>query len=180
MAFFDQDFFEILSAETVSMIGGLLVGTALAVYTNQFLLIPGMLVLLPGFFEMRGNISGSFAARLASGLYLGVIDPNKSRSRIIFENLVASFVLAIAVSLALGLIAFGFIWIIAQTLYYKIILLSLIAGILANAIEIPLTLYATFYLFRKGHDPNNIMGPFVSVTGDVISLSALLIAVVVV
>ena len=65
-------------------------------------------------------------------------------------------------------------------MYPRILLISVIAGVIANAIEIPLTLYATFILFRKGHDPNNIMGPFVSVSGDVISLFALIIAVLVV
>jgi len=53
-----------------------------------------------------------------------------------------------------------------------------IAGIIVNAIEIPLTLFTTFYLFRKGHDPNNIMGPFITSTGDVTSIISLLIALV--
>ncbi|MBS3061015.1 MAG: magnesium transporter [Candidatus Diapherotrites archaeon] len=180
MGFFDKDFFEILSAETVSLFGGLVVGTILLIYTGEFLLIPGMLILLPGFFELRGNISGSFAARLSSGLFLGVIDPYHPGKRIIGQNLLASFLLAIVVSLALGLIAFLFIYFAFSTVYPRILLISVIAGVIANAIEIPLTLYATFILFRKGHDPNNIMGPFVSVSGDVISLFALIIAVLVV
>ena len=39
-------------------------------------------------------------------------------------------------------------------------------------------LFVTFYLFRKGHDPNNIMGPFITSTGDVTSIISLLIALV--
>ena len=62
----------------------------------------------------------------------------------------------------------------------EIILLPVIAGVIANAIEIPLTLFVTFYLFKKGHDPNNIMGPFVTSTGDITSILAILIALVII
>ena len=73
MGVFDKRFEEIFSAQLVSIIGGLIVGTLLAVYKDKILLIPGMFILLPGFLEMRGNISGTLASRLSSGLFLKVI-----------------------------------------------------------------------------------------------------------
>lgn len=176
MDIFDKNFKDIFSSQIVSILGGLITGTVLVIYTEKLLLIPGMFILLPGFLEMRGNISGSFASRLSSGLFLGVIKPNKTKTRLIEGNLSASFLLAISVSFVLGLIAFLFNYFILQTFTPEIILLPLIAGILANAIEIPLTLFVTFYLFRKGHDPNNIIGPFVTSTGDITSIVSLLIA----
>lgn len=176
---FDGNFRDILSSEIVSVAGGLFAGFLLAVFTNQLLLIPGMLVLLPGFLEMRGNISGSFASRLSSGLFLGVINPDHVDPRIIRGNFIASFFLVLMVSLFLGLIAFLFSFIILKVVVWKIILIPVVAAILANAIEIPLTLLATVYLFKRGHDPNNIMGPFISTTGDITSIVALLIAMVI-
>jgi len=178
MDIFDSNFREIFSSQIVSIVGGLIAGTILAVYTDKLLLIPGMLIILPGFLEMRGNISGSFASRLSSGLFLGVIKPDKVNTRTIKGNLLASFFLAIFVSLVLGLVAFSFNYLILKTLTLKIILLPLVAGVIANAIEIPLTLFATIYLFKKGHDPNNIMGPFITSTGDITSVLSLLIALV--
>ena len=68
---------------------------------------------------------------------------------------------------------------ILNILTVKIIFLPLFAGIIANAIEIPLTFFVTIYLFKKGHDPNNIMGPFVTSTGDITSIISLLIAMVI-
>lgn len=62
----------------------------------------------------------------------------------------------------------------------QIIAIPVIAGAIANAIEIPLALFATFYLFRKGHDPNNVMGPLITSTGDVISIVSLLAAVAII
>lgn len=179
MRIFDKGFKEILGSQLVSVTGGLIAGVILSIYTENLLLVPGMLVLLPGFLEMRGNISGTFASRLSSGLFLGVINPNRMRTKLIRGNLFASFLLAIFVSIVLGLIAFAFIFVLLQQLEPKIIFVPLVAGIIANAIEIPLTLFATFYFFRKGHDPNNIMGPFITSTGDVTSIVALLVALVV-
>jgi len=176
---FDKNFKEIFSSQVVSVIGGLIVGSIIAIHTERMLLIPGMLILLPGFLEMRGNISGSFASRLSSGLFLKVIKPNKINTKIIRGNLAASFLQVIIVSLALGLIAFLFNFLALHILTPRIILIPVIAAIIANIVEIPLTLFTTFYLFKKGHDPNNIMGPFVTSTGDVTSTVALLIALVV-
>ena len=59
-------------------------------------------------------------------------------------------------------------------------MIPLIAGIIANTIEIPLTLFTTLYLFKKGYDPNNIMGPFVTSTGDIISILSILITLTII
>ena len=118
----------------------------LVIYTDKLLLLPGMLILLPGFLEMRGNISGTFASRLSSGLFLGVINPNKIDSHLIRGNLYASFSLAIIVSLVLGLIALAFNYLLLGIVTWQILWLPLIAGIIANGIEIFITLVATIYL----------------------------------
>jgi mgtE-like transporter len=180
MSFFDKSLREIFTSQIVSVTGGLIAGTILAMYTDKVLLIPGMFLILPGLLEMRGNISGTFASRLSSGLFLGIIKPNKYNTKLLRGNLLASFLLAIFVSLALGLLAFLFNYFVFHTLTYNVILLALIAGVIANTIEIPLTLFTTFYLFKKGHDPNNIMGPFVTSTGDVTTVLSILIALVII
>ncbi len=180
MHLFDKSFKEIMTSQIALILCGLFTGTILAVYTDNLLLIPGMIVLLPGFLEMRGNISGSFASRLSSGLFLGVIKPKRYRTKIIKGNLIASFALVIIVSLLLGLMAFAFTYAVFHEATLSIIVIAVVAAIIANIIEIPLTLFTTFYFFRKGHDPNNIMGPFVTSTGDLSSIIALLIALVVV
>jgi len=180
MAFFDKSFREIFLSQVVSISGGLIVGTVLAVYIDKILLIPGMFILLPGFLEMRGNISGSFASRLSSGLFLHVINPKKFGTKMIRGNLFAAVLLAIIVSFALGIVAFLFNYFLFHAYTPEIILIPLIAGIIANVIEVPLTLFFTFYFFRKGHDPNNIMGPFVTSTGDITSVISLLIAILII
>src|SRR3989338_1533373 len=100
--FFDKNFREIFSSQSVSIIGGLIAGILLAAYIDKLLLIPGMLILLPGFLEMRGNISGSLSARISSGLFLKVINPEKSNSRIVRGNITASFLLVLLVTFSIG------------------------------------------------------------------------------
>ncbi len=62
----------------------------------------------------------------------------------------------------------------------EIIMVPLLAGILSNFILNRLALFATIYFFRRGHDPNNIMGPFVTTAGDVISTISLLVVILLV
>lgn len=183
MSVFDKNFKEIFSFQIISIAGGLIAGIILAIFTDKLFVIPAILILLPGFLEMRGNISGTLAARISSGLFLCLIDPYKKnlfRTKIIKGNLMASFLLVIFISLILGFIAFSFSYLVFNIFIPQIILLSLIGGIIANIIEIPITLFMTLYLFKKGHDPNNIMGPLVTSTGDIISIISLLIALIVI
>ncbi len=177
MSLFDKNFKEIFSAQLFAVIGGIIAGVVLAVYMDKIFLIPGMLIIIPGFLEMRGNISGTFASRITSGLFLRIIDPAKKNKKIIRGNLKGSFILALIVSLTLGLLAFAFNYLIMGVVVPEIILVPLLAGILSNFILNRLALFATIYFFKKGHDPNNIMGPFITTTGDVVSTISLLVVV---
>jgi mgtE-like transporter len=177
---FWKDFDEILTAEMASITGGLLAGTILAFVINKIELIPAIFIFLPGFLEMRGNISGSLSARLSSGLFLGAAKPRVKKNRILKGNVLASIFLVIAVSTILGIVALIANAAIFGIYDYRIIGIALIAGLLSNLIEIPLTVMTTFWLFRHGHDPNNIMGPYVTTTGDISSIISIFIAVLII
>ncbi len=175
-----HDFREILGAELISATGGLFAGLLLASFVDKFALIPGLFIFLPGFLEMKGNISGSLASRLSSGMFLGFVKPRFHRSRVVRGNIIASFLLVIILSLILGSIAYLVSNFVLGINAPQIILVALIAGVISNIIEIPLTIATTFWLFRKGHDPNNIMGPYVTTLGDIVSILSLLIAILLV
>jgi mgtE-like transporter len=175
-----KDFDEILTAEMASTAGGLLAGTLLAFITNQIELIPALLIFLPGFLEMRGNISGSLAARLSSGLYLGAERPRLRKNRILKGNVSAAMLLVIVVSLILGIVAFLANMVFFGILDFRIVWIAIIAGLLSNVVEIPIAVLTTFWLFRHGHDPNNVMGPYVTTSGDISSIVAIFIAIVII
>lgn len=180
MRVFTKDFKEIFFSEIISTTGGLLAGSLLAFALNKIYLIPGFFILLPGLLDMRGSVSGSLSARLGAGLHLGAINPKKIINRITIGNFKAAFLLSIIMSTLIGFVAFFANYLLFGFNYPKIILISLFAGILANTIEVPITILLTFWLFRKGFDPNNIMGPYVSTSGDIVTVLSLLIAIVII
>ncbi len=171
---FDENFKEIFSTEIVCLIVGLIGGTALAIYTDQVLLIPGMLILLPGFLEMKNNISGSLAARIGSGLFVGAIKPGHTGKKILKANIFASFLLAISMSVLLGTIAFLATYLIFHQAVYSLFIIAVTAGMLTNLIEIPVAVLATIYFYKEGFDPDNIMGSFITSLGDIIGIFVLL------
>ncbi len=174
-----REFDEILFIEFISVTGGVLAGALLAQFLDKIALIPGLLILLPGFLAMRGNISGSLAGRLSVALHLGLLNKGKHPG-ILHSNTVAAFTLGVFTSLILGLVAYAGTWLFFHANSPQIILIALIAGIVSNIILIPLTTRATIWLFRHGHEPDNIMGPYITTLGDVVSILSLIIAILVV
>ncbi|MBS3133698.1 magnesium transporter [Candidatus Woesearchaeota archaeon] len=175
-----KEFLEISVGELISVTGGILAGTLLATLTNKIFIIPGIFILMPGFLEMKGNIFGSLAARLGTGLHLGTIGTNKIMTRPIIENVIASFLLSIIVSIALGLMAY-----VATIIFFKssdisILFVSILASIISSLILIPLTVKSTLWLYKRDYDPNNIMGPYVTTVGDVVSIVSILLAILIV
>lgn len=178
MKIFDKNFKEIFSAQLFSIAGGLIAGIVLAVYMDKIFIVPGMLIIIPGFMAMRGNISGALASRVTVGLLLGLVKPKK-KGKIVKGNLSASLILAGIVSLLLGIIAFTFNYLVLGILVPKIILIPLLAGIISTFLLDHITLSATTYIFGKGHDPNNIMGPLITTAGDMTSIISLLIVILI-
>ncbi len=172
-----EHFRDMLSIEVVSLTGALLAGMALAAYKNAFEVLPALLILIPGFLEMRGSISGSLAARLTSGLFLHALKPEVKKTSLLRGNIVASFILTAIVSTVLGLAAYFLSSYIFGSANFSIVYIALLAGLLSSAIEIPITIFATFWIFRHGHDPNAIIGPYITTMGDLTSVASLLIII---
>ena len=175
-----KDFEEILGSEIISLTGGLVAGFLLTFAVDKLYLIPSLFILFPGFMEMRGNISGTLSARLSAGLHVGAFRPVHRKKDIVRGNVLASVVLVVLLSLFLGMLAYYVSMEFFGVANPNIILIALLAGILSNVIEIPITIISTFWIFKHGHDPDNIMGPYVTTMGDIVSILSLLIAVYVV
>lgn len=175
-----SDFKEISAGQFFSITGGLIAGIILASLENDLLLIPGLLILIPGFLEMKGNVNGSLASRLSSALHIGSIRPEIKNTAFLRENVLSSFVLVIVVGLVLGVASFTATYLYFKVFYIKIIYIALLTSLISDVLSIPLTTVSCFWLFKRGYDPDNIMGPYVTTTGDIISLIALFLAVLVI
>lgn len=171
---FDKDFRELISIEVISITGSIAAGLILAAWLNLLELVPSLLILIPGFLEMNGSISSSLASRLSAGLFLGVLKPNFKANRIIVGNVISGIVLSLIVSLFLGLFAYIFEFVFFNNINLKIIVVSVLASAIASPILILFTVVFTIWFFRRGYDPNNIMGPYITTLGDIIGVITLL------
>jgi mgtE-like transporter len=171
---------EIVLAEIVSITGGLVAGLLLSSLLDEINTIVGILIFLPGFLEMRGNISGSLAARLGSSLHKGTLNSDFKKSDIVDQNIIATFILVIVVSAILGFVATLLSFVIFNLMSFRIFYIALFSGILSNVIQIPLTTITTIYLYKKNFDPDNIMGPYITTIGDIVSILSLFIAIIVI
>ncbi len=169
-----REFEEIFVSEMISVTGGIFAGTMLALAVDKLAMIPGILILMPGFLEMRGNIAGSLAARLSTSLHLKLVKGRKGE-HITASNIWAAFILGILVSGFLGLVAYLGTLLFFKINYPNIIIVALVAGFVSNLIMIPITTKTTIWLFRHGHDPDNIMGPYITTLGDIVSVASLLL-----
>src|SRR3989344_1944989 len=165
----NKDEEEILASEFISISGGLVAGILLAVFVQKIYLIPGLFILIPGFLEMRGSLGGSLASRISSGLYLGAIKPRWKKNPLLISNIFATILLIMISSLVLGVFAY-----VSSKFFFnidnvQIIFIALIAGTV-SLLMTPITVATTLYVFRKGYDPNNIMGPFITTLGDLVSV----------
>lgn len=177
---FSSDFKEISAGEFISITGGLVAGMLLAKIRGELILIPGLFILIVGFLEMKGNINSSLASRLSSALHVGYIKPRLKASSFLKENVLAAALLSIVVSCVLGIVSFLATYIYFHVFYIKIFYIALAAAIVSNLIIIPLNIIACFWLFRHSHDPDNIMGPYITTIGDIVSISSLFVAIMVI
>lgn len=177
MKIIDKNFDEIFFGQFRGIWGGIIVGLIIALQKNNLFEIPGMLILIPGLLEMRSSVGGTFASRISSGLFLGVIKPEYIFTKLIRENFLATLILTVSSSTVIGLVAFSVNFFILGNLNPDLILIAVLSGLIGNLIEIPLTLFATLFYFRRGNDLNNFIGPLVSSIGDVVNILALVIAI---
>ncbi|HSU72963.1 MAG TPA: magnesium transporter [Candidatus Binatia bacterium] len=172
-----EEFKEMFTAELVSITGGIAAGTLLAFSTNKLELIPGLFILMPGFLALRGSIAASLAARISSALHRHHHSAEHENSSFGKQNVHASFLLAIVGSLVLGLVAYLGTRLAFHINAPALIFVAVMAAFISNIILVPITFLSTIWLYKHGYDPDNIMGPYITTIGDIISIVSLLIAV---
>jgi mgtE-like transporter len=166
----------------VSLGGGLFAGLVLEGVVEHVAEFPGLLVLVPVFLATRGNIYGALGGRIATGLHQGLIEPRFEWDERLVNAVVASLVNAVAISVVIGVITWlallGLGWESATLIEFVAIML--VAGILTSVVLIVGLLGLLFVGFRRGYDPDNLVGPIVTTLGDIFGMVFLLFAVVLV
>ncbi|WP_407413472.1 magnesium transporter [Methanobrevibacter sp.] len=165
----------------ICALGDLFAGIILGNMTFFLETFPGLIVIIPGAIGMRGNIFGSFASRLSTNLHIGIISPKFKFSEELNNNIISSFVLTLVLSLFLAIIAklFCILLHFESISLIDFIFISIIAGIISNLIMLPITMFVSFKSFNHGWDPDNITTPIIAALGDLFTLPAIIISVMI-
>lgn len=176
-----SEFGEIFGSEILSTTGSIAAGIGLSFMYAEFSILPGLLIFLPGFLAMRGSITGSLSARVGSALHMGKIKPKFRLNAFLKANLWATFTLTLIISVTLGIAAsFMNYFIFGGAFDYRLVTVAVMAGILSSAIQVPIAIISEIWFFKHKFNPDNIMGPFVTTTGDIVSVLSLFVTLLVV
>jgi len=171
---------ETLPALVASLIGGLLAGVVLGGMRAELRAVPGLLVLVPALLATRGNVYGSLGARIATALHQGLIEPRLSEAD---RRLAAAAAAALANGILASCFAAVAVFAVLSTIgspvapLATLVGVALVAGILSGSALTAVVVSVVFAGYRKGHNPDTLVGPVVTTTGDVFGVLFLLAAV---
>jgi mgtE-like transporter len=171
---------EALPALSGSAVGGLLAGVVLGGMRAEFQAVPGLLVLVPALLATRGNVYGSLGARIATALHQGFVEPTLRE----YDERLQS---AVAAAIGNGLLASTFAAVVAffalralgaaPAPLWMLVSIALLAGVLSGIVLSATVLVVVFAGYRRGYNPDTLVGPVVTTAGDVFGVSFLLLAV---
>jgi mgtE-like transporter len=172
--------FEVLSVLLACGLLEILAGFALSRMESLLESLPGLLIMVPPMMDLRGDINGSFASRLGSGIHMGVIDFRSGDE--ILENLKAVAFLSLAVPALIALFSYSVcsIFGISSMSFFNLLFIAVCTGIVSSMILSALSIIVTYGTFVSGIDPDNVTIPVLATIGDFITISAMFAFAVVV
>lgn len=172
--------YETLSVLLLCGLIEILAGTTLGEMESFLESLPGLIIMVPPMLDLRGDINGSFAARLGSGIHLGTIDFKHSDE--ILENLKAVLLMSVVAPAIIATVTFCVCYLLAlpSVEFLKLLFIAVCTGLTSGIVLSILSILVTYGASRAGLDPDNITIPILSTLGDfVVILSLLLFTVVV-
>ncbi len=168
-------------ALVVSSITGLVAGVILANNTDTLERRPGLLLLVPAAVGMRGNVFGALSSRLGTAVHMGTFRISKRLDTDVGQNLGASVLLSVSLSLILGVAAKGFavVFGVANAISLSdFIVVSVVGGLIPIAVVMAITIGVSALSARRGWDLDNVAAPIVTAAADSITLPSLILATV--
>jgi mgtE-like transporter len=162
----------------VSAVGGLLAGTVLAGMDDELAAVDGLLVLVPAFLAIRGSVYGSLGARLSSALHQGLVEPVFEPTKPLVRAVAAALTNGVTASLFAAALAVAVLRVLGRPVapLRTLGLVALLGGLLAGAALTTTVVTVVFLGYRRGMNPDDLVGPAVTTAGDVFGMLALLVA----
>jgi mgtE-like transporter len=157
----------------------------LASQEDQFAALPGLLLFIPPAIGLRGNVFGPLGSRLSTNIQMGTFSWTWKADSVLGQNLIAVLVNSLAASLGISLLA----EVLALFLrdgsvppigFSDFVVAGVLGGILASVVVLGFTLAITLAAVRLDLDLDNVVAPMVTAAGDLITLPALVVSLVLV
>ncbi len=171
---------EALPSLAASAVGGLVAGVVLGGMRAEFRAVPGLLVLVPALLATRGNVYGSLGARLATGLHQGLVTPQvRDADDRLYRAVAAAISNGLLASVFAAVLAFVALTVLGNSPapLGTLVGIALLAGLLSGVVLSVTVVVVVFAGYRRGYNPDTLVGPIVTTAGDVFGVAFLLLAV---
>ena len=168
--------FTLLISVSLSFIAGIYLGSV----NEVLLLIPGLMVLVTPSINMRGAIAGILTSRLSSSMHLGAFDVRFSRGTDLGDNLRASIVLTVIISVLLAV--FGKVICLATGTevigVVDMVIISVVSGTVAGLIVTLIGVVTSIVCYRRSWNLDMVGAPVVTTFGDMMTLPFLVVTAI--
>nr|MDO8118532.1 magnesium transporter [Candidatus Sigynarchaeota archaeon] len=132
-----------------------------------------LIIMVPAMLSARGNISGSYSARVARDLIIGSARKNLP------ENVLSTVTLMLVTSVVIGFISSWIAFLLHETFLpvHYFFLLPLMTMGMTSAVSIPTSTSLNILAFKKGLNPSNVVPPIMTSIDDVLIVLNLFVAI---
>ena len=171
-----EGFSGLLLMSLMSLVAGMVLGMMTGVLES----LPGLILLITPAIGMRGNIFGAMGSRLGTALHTGMFSTSLKPYSILSQNIYASMINTILISFALGIMAWGFALLlkIESIGLVEFMLISVIGGIISSFFVLLITVGVAVTGYKRGWDIDNMSAPIITAAGDMVTLPALFLGVI--
>lgn len=171
-----EGFSGLLLMSLMSLVAGIVLG----MMTGALESLPGLILLITPAIGMRGNIFGAMGSRLGTALHTGMFSTSLKPYSILSQNIYASMINSVLISFALGLMAWGVALLlkIESIGLVEFVLISMIGGIISSFFVLIITVGVAVTGYNRGWDIDNMSAPIITAAGDMVTLPALFLAVI--
>ena len=149
------------------------------------LIFPLILLMVPAFIDITGDLAGVVGARVTSHLYTGELDEAFRPYRLLLTNLIAIFLVSTTAYAFLGVcviaITIGLTPVLGPIFpaagFPQLFFAILAAGVLATVATSVIGLFAARLVYRSGRDPDSIIPPLTTTVGDLLGIIFIAIAI---
>lgn len=171
-----EGFSGLLLMSLMSLVAGMVLGKMTGILES----LPGLILLITPAIGMRGNIFGAMGSRLGTALHTGMFTTSLKPYSILSQNIYASMINTVLISFALGLMAWGVALLlkIESIGLVEFVLISMIGGIISSFFVLIITVGVAVTGHNRGWDIDNMSAPIITAAGDMVTLPALFLAVI--